>query len=137
MDGFVTPGGLRIDGAAMTWLVTRSGGPGGQHANTSDTAVTVVVDVAAAGLADDVTERLVRVLGPVVTARSSDTRSQARNRELALGRLAGRLDRAAVPPKSRRPTRVSRAAKEARRQDKARRSTVKQSRRRPRPDDLD
>ncbi|HEX6786066.1 MAG TPA: hypothetical protein VF076_02630, partial [Acidimicrobiales bacterium] len=71
MDELVTPGGLRLDGAALTWRVTRSGGPGGQHANTSDTSVTVTVHLPDAGLPAADTERLVAALGHTVTARSS------------------------------------------------------------------
>ena len=50
----MTPDGWRVDPGAVTWTATRSGGPGGQHANTSDTAVTATVDVAAAGLPEAV-----------------------------------------------------------------------------------
>ena len=109
VDELVTPGGLRLDGAALTWRVTRSGGPGGQHANTSDTSVIVTVHLPDAGLAEADTARLVAALGPTVTARSSDSRSQWRNRQLAWERLAARLDGAARPPRPRatRPARRS------------------------------
>jgi len=129
VSDFVTPGGLRVDPAALTWAVSRSGGPGGQHANTSDTAVTVTVDVAAAGLPSPVQERIFTVLGDTVTARASDTRSQWRNRQLAWQRLALRLDAAATPPRRRRPTAPSRAAREKRLADKRRRSETKRTRR--------
>jgi len=129
VSDFVTPGGLRVDPAALTWAVSRSGGPGGQHANTSDTAVTVTVDVVAASLPSPVQERIVTVLGDTVTARASDTRSQWRNRQLAWQRLALRLDAAATPPRRRRPTAPSRATRERRLADKRRRSETKRSRR--------
>ena len=125
----MTPGGLRVDPAALTWAVSRSGGPGGQHANTSDTAVTVTVDVVAASLPSPVQERIFTVLGDTVTARASDTRSQWRNRQLAWQRLALRLDAAATPPRRRRPTAPSRAAREKRLADKRRRSETKRTRR--------
>jgi ribosome-associated protein len=137
VDDLVTPAGRRIDGRALTLLTTRSGGPGGQHANTSDTAVTIVLDVAAAGLDEGLTARLIERLGSTVTIRSADTRSQWRNRHLAAQRLGALLDEAAIPPRPRHPTKVTRAAKAQRREDKARRSTVKQSRRRPTIDPAD
>jgi len=135
VDDLVTPGGLRLDGAAVTWRVTRSGGPGGQHANTSDTSVTVTVHLPDAGLPEADTERLVAALGPTVTARSSDSRSQWRNRQLAWERLAARLDGAARPPRPRHATRPTRSARAERLAGKRRRATVKQTRRRPSRDD--
>ena len=69
MDELVTPGGLRVDGAALTWRVTRSGGPGGQHANTSDTSVVLTVHLPDAGLPAADTERLVAARGPTVPPR--------------------------------------------------------------------
>ena len=82
----------RIDRDEVVVRVTRSGGPGGQHANTSDTAVEVAFDVGASRSLDARQRaRLLERLGPVVRARAADTRSQARNRDLALERLAARL----------------------------------------------
>jgi ribosome-associated protein len=135
VDDLVTPRGLRIDGDALSWTSVRSGGPGGQHANTSDTAVTVTLDLTAAGLSTTMRERLTSALGEVVTTRAADTRSQWRNRQLALERLAERLDAAARPPRPRRPTRPSRAAVDERLDDKRRRSEVKRTRQRPEPGD--
>ena len=61
VDGaYRTPAGRLIDVTAVTWAATRSGGPGGQHANTSDTAVTVNVEVSRTGLPDVVQARIVR-----------------------------------------------------------------------------
>jgi len=135
VDDLVTPGGLHIAGDALSWTSVRSGGPGGQHANTSDTAVTVTLDLAAAGLSTTVRNRLAAALGEVVTSRAADTRSQWRNRQLAVERLAGRLDEAARPPRPRRPTRPSRGAVADRLDDKRRRSEVKRTRQRPEPGD--
>ena len=134
VDELVTPGGLRLDGAALTWRVTRSGGPGGQHANTSDTSVVLTVHLPDAGLPAADTERLVAALGPTVTARSSDSRSQWRNRQLAVQRLIERIDDAAVPEAVRRSTRPSRSAVRERLDDKRRQAERKQSRK-WRPDD--
>ncbi len=130
-----TPEGLRIDPAAVTWHVSRSGGPGGQHANTSDTAVTVTVYLPDAGLSEADTDRLVAALGAKVTARSLDTRSQWRNRQLAWERLAARLDGASRPRPPRHRTRPSRAARAERLDDKRRRSSLKRDRQRPGHDD--
>jgi ribosome-associated protein len=136
VDELVSPDGWRIDPAAVTWTATRSGAPGGQHANTSDTAVTATLDVAGAGLPDAVRARVLARLGPVVTARASDTRSQWRNRQLAWDRLAHRLDAAARPPgPARRATRPKRAAVAERLEGKRRRSEIKRRRQRPASDD--
>ena len=72
----------------IEWQTSRSGGPGGQHANTSDTRVEVRFDVnASPSLGPRQRARLLERLGPVVRATASDSRSQARNREIALERL--------------------------------------------------
>jgi len=115
---------------------SRSGGPGGQHANTSDTSVEVIFDVeSSASLGPRQRARLLARFGPQVTARASDTRSQARNRELARGRLRDRLAGALRTKRRRRPTRPTVAAKRARVDEKRRRSRVKELRRRPGPED--
>ena len=137
MDGVVlTPRGRRVAANAVTWQATRSGGPGGQHANTSDTAVTVSIDVAVAGLPDAVTERIIASVGPVVTASSSASRSQWRNRQLAWEAAMRRLDEAATPPAPPRArTRPSRGAREERLRDKRHSAERKQARRRPSTDE--
>jgi ribosome-associated protein len=137
VDGvYITDRGLRVAADAVAWAATRSGGPGGQHANTSDTAVTVTIDVAAAGLPPAIAERVIRNAGEVITATSSSSRSQWRNRQLAWAAAVERLDRAATPPPPpRRPTRPSRSARETRLNDKRRASERKVERRRPSADD--
>ena len=126
----------RVDRDEVVVRVTRSGGPGGQHANTSDTAVEVAFDVATSrSLSADQRARLLARLGPVVRARAADTRSQARNRELALERLAARLAAGLRYPRARHATRPSRAARQARLDAKRRRGDVKRTRGRPRRDD--
>jgi ribosome-associated protein len=137
MEVFVTPGGLHVDPAAVTWTSTRSGGPGGQHANTSDTAVTMTVDLALSGLAPHLVERLVAALGPTISTRAADSRSQWRNRALAWQRLARQLDGAARPPMPRHPTRPSRTAVRTRLDDKRRHGDVKRARRRPKGEGTD
>lgn len=131
-----TPRGRRVAADAVSWQATRSGGPGGQHANTSDTAVTVSIEVARAGLPDVVRERIVGALGPIVTASSSRSRSQWRNRQLAWLEAMTRLDEAAAPPPPpRAPTKPSRGAREARLRDKRAVGERKQARRRPAADE--
>jgi ribosome-associated protein len=137
VDGMVvTPGGRRIAAAAVSWWATRSGGPGGQHANTSDTAVTVSVDVEACGLAAHVAERVLSAAGSTITASSAGSRSQWRNRQLAWAAALSKLDAAAAPPAPpRAATKPSRGARERRLADKRRDSARKADRRRPAGDD--
>jgi ribosome-associated protein len=131
----VTPS-CRIDRRELVWRVSRSGGPGGQHANTSDTRVEVTFDVEASrSLGPRQRARLLDRLGPVVRSSAADSRSQARNRELALERLRARLARGLAVDRPRRPTRPSRAARERRAEAKRRRSDQKRQRRRPTPED--
>ena len=111
-----------------------SGGPGGQHANRSETAVTLRFQVDASSLPDDVRDRLSRRLGPRVEVTASDTRSQWRNREIARDRLTEMLEQALVEPKQRRKTKPTRRARERRLSAKKARSELKRSRRRPSPD---
>ena len=116
--------------------VSRSGGPGGQHANTSETRVELAWDVAAsAALSDHQRALLLERLGPVVRAVAEDTRSQARNREIAFERLAAKVDAALVVARPRRPTRPSRGAVQRRLEAKRRTSERKRNRRAAPPDD--
>ena len=137
IDGwFVTPAGRRVAAEAVSWFATRSGGPGGQHANTSDTAVTVSIDVAKSGLPEVQRLRVEAAIGTVVTAGSAASRSQWRNRQLAWKAAMSRLDAAAAPPPPpRAPTRPGRGAREARLRDKHHAAERKQSRRRPTQND--
>jgi ribosome-associated protein len=137
VDGvYRTPRGLRIAADAVSWSATRSGGPGGQHANTSDTAVTVVIDVAAAGLPETIRDRIVNALGDTVTGYSAASRSQFRNRAAAWAAALERLDEAAKPPlPPRRATRPSKAAVRKRLASKRHRAERKQTRQRPTPED--
>jgi ribosome-associated protein len=119
----------------LSWRFTGSGGPGGQHANTSNTRVEVRFSVAESpSLGPRQRARLLERLGPVVRAVASDERSQARNRALALERLRARLADGLRVETPRRPTAPSRSAKRARLDSKKRRGDVKRSRA-WRPDD--
>jgi ribosome-associated protein len=123
---------LRIPLAELQWRFSRSGGPGGQHANTSDTRVDLRFDVAGSpSLGPRQRARLLDKLGPEVQVVAADERSQARNRELALRRLADRLNDALRVETPRRPTRPSQAAKQRRLDDKRRQAQRKVERRRP------
>jgi ribosome-associated protein len=115
---------------------SRSSGPGGQHANVTASRIEAVFDVDASQALDEEHKRRIRArLGPVVRSSAQDTRSQARNRELALERLASRLASALVVQRPRRATRPSRAARRRRLDAKRRRSEVKRARRRPDAED--
>jgi ribosome-associated protein len=111
---------------------SRSSGPGGQHANVTASRVEAVFDVAASqALGEAQKARVMARLGPRVTAAAQDTRSQHRNRELALQRLADRISGALDVRRPRTPTAPSQAARRRRAEAKRRRSQVKRDRRRP------
>jgi ribosome-associated protein len=115
---------------------SRSSGPGGQHANVTASRVEAIFDVPASrALSEEHKRRICARHGPRVTAVAQDSRSQLRNRELALGRLRNRLAAALVPRRVRRATKPSRAARRRRVDTKRRRGELKASRRRPRPDE--
>ncbi len=100
--------------AEVELRTSRSSGPGGQHAQKTETRVEAVFDVeASATLSDAQKRRLVTKLGPVVRAIAQDERSQSRNRELALERLEAQLREALKIPRNRRPTKPTKAAKGA------------------------
>jgi ribosome-associated protein len=111
---------------------SRSSGPGGQHAQKSETRVEAVFDVeASSALSDAQKKRVLAKAGPVMRAVAQDERSQLRNKELATERLVEALREALRVPRHRVPTKPSRAAKERRRESKKRRSATKQLRRDP------
>ena len=111
---------------------TRSSGPGGQHANVTASRIETSFDVrSSAALSEEQKRRVMARCGPVVRAVAQDTRSQRRNRELALERLAGRLAGALAVQRPRKSTRPTRSAKERRLQQKRRRSETKRLRGRP------
>ena len=137
------PGPVHIGGDVwvaeheLTWRFSRSGGPGGQSVNTTDSRVQLSFDVARSASLDPVRrERAVRRLGDrlvdgVLTVTASEHRSQWRNREVAEQRLAALLRDALRPPrKTRRPTRPTKASQRRRLDAKRRRGEVKRLRRR-------
>ena len=120
----------------LGWRFSRSGGPGGQGVNTTDSRVELIFDVAAStALTEDQRARVLqrlsnRLVDGVLTVVASEYRSQLRNRDAARARLDAML-RAALAPDlpTRRPTRPSRAARERRLADKRRRMLIKRLRR--------
>ncbi|HEX9970199.1 MAG TPA: alternative ribosome rescue aminoacyl-tRNA hydrolase ArfB [Acidimicrobiales bacterium] len=121
-----------IPAGELEWRYTASGGPGGQHANTSNTRVDLRFDIEASpSLGPRQKARLLERLGPVVRVTAADERSQARNRQLALQRLRERLADALRVERERRPTAPTKASKQRRVEAKRRRSDVKRMRGRP------
>jgi ribosome-associated protein len=124
--------GVAIPPEELEWRYSTAGGPGGQHANTSQTRADVRFDVAGSpSLPEWARARLLAKLGPVVETGAGERRSQARNRDLATSRLVDRLAEALVPERPRRPTRPTQASKRRRLDAKRRLSETKRQRRRP------
>jgi ribosome-associated protein len=121
--------GLAIPLAELELRTSRSSGPGGQHANVTASRVEAVFDVAASSVLSDAQKaRVTARLGPRVTASAQDTRSQLRNRELALARLADRLAHALEVRRPRTATRPTKASRRRRLDAKKRRGETKRSR---------
>jgi ribosome-associated protein len=124
--------GVAIPLSDVELRVSRSSGPGGQHANVTASRVEAVFDVnAARSLPEEARRRIAARCGPVVRAVAQDTRSQSRNRELALERLRSRLAAAVAVQRPRRTTRPPAAARRRRVESKRRRGELKRQRRRP------
>lgn len=128
--------GLSIPLAEVELRTSRSSGPGGQHANVTASRVEAVFDVEASRtLSESQRARLKERAGPVVRAVAQEARGQARNRELALQRLAEKIAAGLRVPRRRRPTKPSRAARKRRLEQKRRTSKRKQARRPVRDDE--
>jgi ribosome-associated protein len=133
-------GPVTIPGSELRWRFSRSGGPGGQSVNTTDSRVELVFDLAGSpSVPDQLKQRARRrlrgrLVDGTLTIAASEHRSQHRNRAAARTRLADVLGTAfAPPPPRRRATRPTRGSKERRLAGKKRRSEIKQMRRRPPP----
>jgi ribosome-associated protein len=124
--------GLALPLSEIELRTSRSSGPGGQHANVTASRVEASFSVAESGtLSAEQRARISSKLGPRVTASAQDTRSQHRNRELALERLADRLAHALEVRRPRTKTRPTRASQRRRVDTKKRRGEIKKARRRP------
>jgi ribosome-associated protein len=127
---------LSIPLSEIELRASRSSGPGGQHANVTASRVEAVFDVAASRTLDEAQRaRLAERAGPVLTAVAQEARGQARNRELALARLAAKIAAGLAVPRRRRPTRPSAAARRTRLEEKRRAGERKRARRRPAEED--
>jgi ribosome-associated protein len=116
----------------VEYRTSRSSGPGGQHAQKTESRVEALLDVEGTRALTDVQKRrVIARLGPVLRAIAQDERSQSRNKELATDRLVGQLREALKVPRRRRPTKPSKAAVERRIEAKKRRSQTKRLRRPP------
>ncbi len=124
-----------IPGAELEERFETSGGPGGQHANRSETTVRLRFRVDESSLPSELREKLASRLGNVIDVTSGDSRSQRQNREKARQRLARRIEEALADPKPRQQTRPTRASKDKRLTEKKARSDVKKQRRHPTLDD--
>jgi ribosome-associated protein len=123
---------LAIPVEEIGFRYSRSSGPGGQHAQKTETRVEALFDVdASETLSDGQKARLRRRVGPVVRAVAQDERSQSRNRELALERLAAAIRAGLHVERKRRPTKPTAAARERRLEQKKRRGRAKKLRRPP------
>ena len=127
-------GGIAIPEAALHFKFVRSSGPGGQNVNKVATAAQCRLNLDAAGIEGALRTRLERLAGKRLTTAGeiivfADThRTQARNRDEALSRLAGLIEEASIEPRPRRPTRPSARAKAKRLDDKRRRGETKKRR---------
>jgi ribosome-associated protein len=120
----------------VTLRASRSGGPGGQHANVTASRIEAVFDVSASSsLSEEQKHRIASRLGPRVVAVAQDTRSQAQNRELALERLARRLSGALAVQRPRRASKPTRGSVKRRLDAKRRDAERKRARRRPSAED--
>ena len=121
--------------AEIELRVSRSSGPGGQHAQKSSTRVEAIFDVgASSALTPTQKRRVVSRAGPVLRAAAQDERSQLRNRELAVERLVEKLRGALAVPRRRVPTKPGARARERRLEGKKRRAATKRLRRSPADD---
>jgi ribosome-associated protein len=123
---------VRLPRSEIDYRFSRSSGPGGQHAQKSDTRVEASFDVeGSSALSEAQKRRVVAKAGPVLRAVAQDERSQWRNRELATERLVESLREALRVPRRRRPTKPTKASRERRLEAKRRRSDTKRLRRPP------
>jgi len=126
--------GIVIPGRALSWRFSRGTGPGGQGVNTADSRVELLVDLTAIVAPEEAASQVRGKLGDSLRIVAATERSQLRNREAALRRLAERVDAAARPRRPRTPTRRTAGSVRKRLETKRRRSQVKAARREPNED---
>lgn len=124
-------GRYTIPAAELEESFVTSGGPGGQHANRSETAVQLRFDIASSSLPEDVRSKLLDRIGEHAEVTASDSRSQFRNRALARQRLQEKIEKALIDPPKRRRTRPTRASKRRRLEEKKARGRTKKLRKPP------
>ncbi len=129
---------LTIPSSELSWRFSRSSGPGGQHVNTSDSRVELSWNVADSAALSDVQRLMLvtrlgsRLIAGVITVTASERRSQLRNREIALAKLADLVAEGLAPePARRRATKPTRASNRRRLVAKQQRAATKQQRKRP------
>lgn len=122
-------GAVSIPESDLSWKFGPSGGPGGQHANTTNSRAELVWEIGPSSVDPHQKKRLLAKLGPRVRVVVDETRSQARNRSLALKKLDSIIAAALVEPKKRKKTKRSRGANERRLKAKRQRSQRKADRR--------
>jgi ribosome-associated protein len=127
---------LTIPEAELDWRFSTSSGPGGQHANKAHTRAELTWNCVASPTVTSAQRRTIASkVGPIITVKVDDERSQYRNREIARERLAKLVRSSLVVQRPRRKTKPSRGAKERRLKTKSQRSNVKRHRQRPGDDD--
>lgn len=135
-DELIVTRSVRVPRSELQVSFTASGGPGGQHANRSNTRVDLRFDVeASSAFSEAQRSRVIERLGSEVRVVVDDERSQTRNRALAEERLVARLQSALHVDRPRRKTRPTKASKRRRMDAKSRRGELKRQRRRPSRDD--
>jgi ribosome-associated protein len=135
-DDLIVTRSVRVPRSELQVSFAASGGPGGQHANRSNTRVDLRFDVgSSSAFSEAQRERILERLGSEVRVVVDDERSQARNRALAEERLVARLQSALHVERPRKQTKPTRSSKRRRMDAKSRRGEVKRQRRRPNPDE--
>ncbi len=134
------PPSLTIPASELSWRFSRSSGPGGQHVNTTDSRAELTFNVAgSATLTEEQRQMLLKrlgrkLIGGAITVTASEERSQLRNREIAMAKLADLIRAGLVPESVRRASRPTRGSARRHRAAKELRSVTKQQRRRPAAD---
>lgn len=132
-DDDLDVGDWTIPSAELEWRFTTSGGPGGQHANRSNTRADLIFDLASTeAFPPEIHARMVTKLGEEITVSVAESRSQFRNRMLARARLRDLLVDAQKQPRRRKPTKPTRASRRRRLEEKRAHSDKKRMRRDPR-----